>query len=61
MFFFAGVRALATVASCYGRVQEPGGLLRGRRTKLRLVLELAGRKEILSDSDRPEDSETDMF
>lgn len=40
MFFFGGVGALATVASCYGCVQKPGCFLWGRSTELRLVLEL---------------------
>lgn len=40
MFFFGGVGALATVASCYGCIQKPGCLLWGRSTQLRLVLQL---------------------
>lgn len=40
MFFFGGVWPLAAVASCYGCIQKPGGLLWGRSAQLRLVLEL---------------------
>lgn len=40
MFFFGGVGALATVASCYGCIQKPGCLLWCWSTQFRLVLEL---------------------
>lgn len=40
VFFFCDVWTLATVASRYGCVQKPGGLLWGRSTQFRLILEL---------------------
>lgn len=40
VFFLCGVGPLAAVASCDGRIQEPGRLLWGGSTELRLVLEL---------------------
>lgn len=45
VLFFGGVGALAAVASCDGCVQKPGGLLRGRSSQLRLVLELQRREK----------------
>lgn len=40
VLFFTGVGALATMASCYGCIQEPGCLFWCWSAELRLVLQL---------------------
>lgn len=48
VLFLGGVGPLAAVASCDGCIQKPGGLLRGRGSQLRLVLELIKQGKLLT-------------